>query len=298
MKLFSVILRLLAASMCGVATFAEAATPAVEPESDPARPRRDDPSTWVWNHPGAVEFVRHGVVFSACMQREVGYNIYLPPEYDAHPERRYSVVYFLHGARGNEQTGARLASVMQRELEAGRVGPVVWVYVNGGPYSGYRDWPDSYVRAETMLLEELMPAIEARYRVRTDRAGRAICGYSMGGNGSVRIATKYPDRFCAVASIAGAFGRGDERGGTDTVFHWARQNAEQLRNRFPMWFFVGAKDPLKAHQARFFAVLDEMELGYRYAVIEGKGHLIGEMWEEVCPEFVRVIAGACAPPLG
>jgi dienelactone hydrolase len=254
------------------------------------------PEQWTWNNPVPVPLVEHGTIHSGSMQREVGYNIYLPPEYAQFPDRRYSVVYFLHGARGTEETGAQLASVTQRELEAGRTGPVIWVYVNGGPFSGYYDWAESYVKAETMFLRELIPAIESRYRVRTDRAGRGICGYSMGGNGAVRLAAKFPDRFCAAASIAGAFSYYAGNAGDDTVFHWTRLHMDRLRGRLPLWFFIGAKDQLKVDQTRYFALLDELEMGYRSIVVPGAGHLLGEIWDEVCPEFVRVMANACSPP--
>jgi hypothetical protein len=254
------------------------------------------PEQWVWNHPAPVPLVEHGTVFSEAMQREVGYNIYLPPEYLLRPDRRYSVIYFLHGARGDEESAARMASIVHRELEAGRTGPVIWVYVNGGPFSGYYDWSESYVKAESLLLRELMPAIESRYRVRTDREGRGICGYSMGGNGAMRLATKFPDRFCAAASIAGAFSYHAEQAGDDTVFHWTRLHADRIRGRLPLWFFMGAKDGLKKDQARYFALLDELEMGYRSVVVPDAGHLLGAMWEQVCPEFVQAMANACAPP--
>lgn len=269
----------------------------VAPVSDAPSDRRGlPPEQWVWSHPAPVPLVEHGIVFSEAMQREVGYNIYLPAEYRQRSDRRYSVIYFLHGARGNEQSAARMASVVHHEAEAGRTGPVIWVYVNGGPFSGFYDWPESYVKAETMFLNELMLAIESRYRVRTDREGRGICGYSMGGNGAVRLATKYPDRFCAVASIAGAFSFRADQAGDDTVFHWTRLHADQVRGRLSMWFFIGAKDRLKKDQTRYFALLDELEMGYRSVVVPGVGHPIGEMWEQVCPEFVRVMANACAAP--
>lgn len=260
--------------------------------------RRNDPSSWVWNYPDAVPLVSHGEIQSRLMERVIGYNIYLPPEYDAHPDWRFSVVYFLHGAQGNEKTSAPLSKVTEAERAAGRTGPVIWVYVNGGPLSGYYDWPDAYVKTESFLFQELIPAIESRYRTRTDRAGRAICGYSMGGNGAVRLATKYPEMFCAVNTIAGAFGTGGSAlSADDNVEHWTRTNVERIRGRLPMRFFIGAEDRFVPHQAKYQAVLNELRLGYRYTVIEGRGHQLGELWSEVCPEFVRTIAQACAAPL-
>jgi S-formylglutathione hydrolase FrmB len=275
---------------------AEPASPAPAPTPPNFDLRRNDPTDWVWSVPDPVPFVTHGEVHSRSMDRPIGYNIYLPPEYEAHPDWRFSVVYFLHGARSDEKGGAGLAKVAERERAAGRTGPVIWVFINGGPVSGYYDWPDSYVKVETYFLEELIPAIEARYRTRTDRAGRAICGYSMGGNGAVRLATKYPDRFCAVSAIAGAFGTGRSLAVNDNVEHWTRTNIDRIRGRLPMHFYVGAEDRLLANQAAYHAVLHELRLGYRATVIEGRGHQIGEMWTEVCPDFVRTIAQACAAP--
>lgn len=276
--------------------------PAASTTAAPAAPvdfdlRRSDPGKWIWNFPDAVPLVRHGEVHSQAMDRTVGYNIYLPPEYDAHPDWRFSVVYFLHGASANEKTGAALAKVVDAERAAGRTGPVVWVFVNGGPFSGYYDWPDANVKTETYFFDELIPAIESRYRVRTDRDGRAICGYSMGGNGAVRYATKYPDRFCAVNAIAGAFNTGGKLAATDNVDHWTRTHIDRIRGRLPMRFFVGADDRLLANQTAYLAVLNTLHLGYHLTVIEGRGHLIGEMWNEVCPDFVRTIGQRCAPPL-
>lgn len=288
---------LLAALALGCSGLAQ--TPATSPAAQPRDIdlRRNDPAKWVWNFPDAVPLVVHGEVNSQAMDRVIGYNIYLPPEYETHPEWRFSVVYFLHGASANEKTGAALAKVVNAEREAGRTEPVIWVFVNGGPFSGYYDWPDANVKTETYLLRELIPAIEARYRTRTDRAGRAICGYSMGGNGAVRLATKYPEMFCAVNTIAGAFGTGGTAlSANDNVEHWTRTNIERIRGRLPMRFFVGAEDRFVPHQTKYQAVLNELRLGYRYTVIEGKGHQIGELWTEVCPEFVRTIAHACAAP--
>jgi esterase/lipase superfamily enzyme len=53
-------------------------------------------------------------------------------------------------------------------------------------------------------LDELRPFIEARYRTRTDRGGRAIAGLSMGGFGAMSYAARHPDVFGFAASFSGA----------------------------------------------------------------------------------------------
>jgi enterochelin esterase family protein len=67
---------------------------------------------------------------------------------------------------------------------------------------------DQYVR---FLLEELIPAVEQRYALVHDPAGRAICGISSGGICAFTAAWERPDAFGKVVSHCGSFT--DIRGG-------------------------------------------------------------------------------------
>jgi enterochelin esterase-like enzyme len=65
------------------------------------------------------------------------------------------------------------------------------------------------VMAESMIINEVIPVVDCRFRTIANRGGRAITGFSGGGAGCLRLAFKYPQLFCATRSCAGAI---DDRG--------------------------------------------------------------------------------------
>ena len=69
----------------------------------------EDPETWEWNDQTELKApgLRHAKLENASMKRTVGYCIYLPPHYEQEPERRFPVVFLLHGAGGTESSDAR-----------------------------------------------------------------------------------------------------------------------------------------------------------------------------------------------
>ena len=160
---------------------------------------------WVNPPPNPPTGVAHHTFRSASMNVDVGYNIYLPPEYEKQADRRFPVVYFLHGSQGNESRSLHVAQTLHQAIKAGHLQPMMMVFVNGGHNSGYVGSVDGTVRPVTMIIEELIPHIDATYRTRAYRAGRGIEGFSMGGGGALRLALMYPDMFgsCVVYGAGG-----------------------------------------------------------------------------------------------
>jgi len=160
-----------------------------------------------WVNPPAekVERLTHRTFRSASMGHDVGFNIYLPRAYDAESGRRFPVIYWLHGAGGNESSSTYLAAEYDRAIAQGVLPPVIVVFPNGGRRSEYRDWPDQNVMSETMIMDELIPLIDREYRTIADRKGRAIEGMSMGGNGCIKLAFRHPEKFISVVSYAGSY---------------------------------------------------------------------------------------------
>lgn len=163
-------------------------------------------STWfgdTWNNPSGADSCTgcsHSIYHSNIMNQDIGFNIYLPPGYST--STHYPVVYFFPGEPGNENGGAAIiAPTVQSKIVAATVKPMIWVFpkvgwhemdaVPGAPAYG------AYM-AESTIIYELIPYIDATYSTIASAAGRAIQGGSMGGQGCERLGFKFPQLFSSM----------------------------------------------------------------------------------------------------
>lgn len=130
------------------------------------------------------------------------YTVYLPAEFDRNPDKRYPVLYMLHGMGEDNFSwfvDKRVNEVMDQLVASGEVVPMVIVSPNaGGPaekgfWNGYFNMPGwNY---EDFFFEEFMPEIEKKYHCGGSKGNRAIAGLSMGGGGCASYAQRHPDLF-------------------------------------------------------------------------------------------------------
>ena len=114
------------------------------------------------------------------------------------------VVYLLHGHGGNEWDWVRAGGAVDTALtlvEAGRLPPLHLVLPGAGN-SWYVDGPGPDAAMATALLDELMPAVEAR--LGADRGRRAVIGLSMGGYGALHLGLQRPESFRFVGGLSPA----------------------------------------------------------------------------------------------
>jgi len=142
---------------------------------------------------------------SRTLAETVAYCVLLPPGYDADKVRRFPVLYFLHGLGDNEQMFFRSGgwNLVQQLWERRELGEFIIVTPRAGS-SFYLNSRDGQYRYEDFLLQEFVPWIENRYRIRAGRAFRGVAGISMGGYGALRLAFRRPDLFGAVATHSAA----------------------------------------------------------------------------------------------
>ena len=172
--------------------------------------KSSDPFSWV-NQPSkaSVEVpIQHKTFRSQSMGADVGYCIYLPPNYEKseRTKSRYPVVYYLHGGRpGSELKSIGLSACIEKAIQSNRVPPMIYVFINGGPMSHY-DYPQiENGQGESVFIEELIPHIDSTYRTIASRKGRGIEGFSQGGRGTARIMFRHPELFCSAAPGGGGF---------------------------------------------------------------------------------------------
>ena len=148
-------------------------------------------------------------IHSKILNAPRAYTVYLPESFDRQPDRRFPVLYLLHGMYGiNEDwTGqGNLKIVADRLMKSGEAEEMVIVTPDAGGYdpsrqqNGYFDIPGwNY---EQFFFQEFMPEIEKRYRVKGDRDNRAIAGLSMGGGGCTSYAQRHPDLFSSAYAMS------------------------------------------------------------------------------------------------
>lgn len=138
---------------------------------------------------------------SHILARQVNYCLLLPPSYDLETQRRYPVLYFLHGLGDNEQMFLRSGGLnLVTDLwEQKRIGEFL-VVTPGAGASFYINSRDARQRYEDFFIQEFIPHIERAYRIRASRASRAISGASMGGYGALHLAFRHPELFIAVSA--------------------------------------------------------------------------------------------------
>lgn len=137
--------------------------------------------------------MRHETFFSDIFGCEVGYNIYLPADYDVCKES-FPVVYHLHGWQCDEYTDITTMADICRGRRA------ITVFPNVTPV---KDMPGRL--AEEMVINELIPHIDGAYRTIPNRNCRSISGFSMGGGMAFAFAVKYHEMFSAVTAYAGTY---------------------------------------------------------------------------------------------
>lgn len=132
--------------------------------------------------------------------------VYLPPGYAADPDRRYPVVYMLHGFTDStakwfsKEHWITLPDVLDRSLARGDTREVIVVMPDAFTRFQGSFYSNSVVTGnwERFISEELPAYIDARYRTIPKPEARGLAGHSMGGYGAMRIGMKRPDAFAAV----------------------------------------------------------------------------------------------------
>ena len=159
------------------------------------------------------------LIFSAAMEKEIPAIVVTPSNYS--PDKRFPVVYLLHGYSGNYTNWISLASGTQYLADRHNL---ILVMPDGGYSSWYFDSPmDPTIRYETFISQELVEFVDRNFSTIASREGRAITGLSMGGHGALYIAFRHQEIFGAAGSMSG---------GVDFLPFTNRWNLPQLLGSF------------------------------------------------------------------
>jgi pimeloyl-ACP methyl ester carboxylesterase len=155
-------------------------------------------------------------------------SIYLPPGYDSSPDKRYPVLYLLHGFKGTNRTwmldpalladgplpespeggyghrGMLTIDRLDPIIASGRIPGLIIVAPNGWNAYKHSYYVNSVVTGnwEDYIVKDVVGFVDANYRTLTQVASRGIGGHSGGGNGALYLGMRHPDVFGSVYAMA------------------------------------------------------------------------------------------------
>jgi enterochelin esterase family protein len=239
-----------------------------------------------------VRNVPHGSV-DWNFQHSASYNdthefmVYLPPGYHT-GKARYPVLYLVHGA-GDTSIGWTLAGstnlILDSLIAEKKAVPMIIVMPFNGTFGPGPAPGTPGTQFEDYMVKELIPFVDANYRVAPGRKNRAMAGLSAGGAATYNVAFKHPDLFSSAGMFSAAGG-----GGADfaTRYKDLAADAKGTNAKFPViWIGCGTEDPLNEGAKAFDAALTKAQINHTYKSRAG-GH-VWPVWRWSLAEFAPLL---------
>lgn len=272
---------------------------------------------------GSGEFVRYASdigVQSNILKQPVNIAVLLPKDYLSSPDKRYGVVYLLHGYGDSHKAWndewLRIENTVAQCEKAG-LQDMIYIMPSGfssyyvNRYDGNFDYMD-------MFVEELVPYVDNTYRTIADNRHRAVVGYSMGGFGAMILPSKHPEIFSVSVPLSMSF-RTDEQYMTESAGGWGSQwgaifggkgsvgearLTDYYKEHCPFYMFTAATKDQYADVAYYLDCGDDeeqllvanddlhrqlREIGMPHEYRVRNGAHTGEYWRTAMPEVLRFI---------
>ena len=231
--------------------------------------------------------------------------VYTPSGYET-SGKQYPVFYLLHGIGGDENAWSELgraAQIMDNLIAEGKAEPMILVMTNGNiSQEACPGETSEGFKVPTMMLPKTMEGsfetafpdvvnfIEKTYRVKKDKAHRAIAGLSMGGFHSLFISINNPDLFDYVGLFSAAVDKQQAApDGFPNIYADRNAKIDLLFSKKPklFWIGIGKTDFLIQNNNDLRAYLDAKHHKYTYLETDG-GH-IWRNWRIYLTEFTPLL---------
>lgn len=226
----------------------------------------------------ALKDVPHGLVseniyFSKLTNSFRRCFVYTPAEYGQNPQKRYPVLYLQHGSFEDETGWAsqgKAGLILDNLIADGKAVPMIIVMDNGyayKPQSGENTGRPASVFEEVMI-SEIIPMIDAKFRTVADREHRAIAGLSMGANQTMRIIMNNLDKFASYGGFSGTsnYPSSDDIDSATFLDGKFKDGAALNKQLKVFWLGLGTKEPnpFPGSVGAFRKMLDKQGIKYVY----------------------------------
>jgi enterochelin esterase-like enzyme len=275
---------------------------------DPRNPATSEANENTWSLvcvPGAdfmdTKDVPHGAIsgityWSSTLKRFRRLHVYTPPGYES-GAGKFPIFYLLHGAFDSDDswsTVGRAGFILDNLIATGKAKPMVMVMPHGhtGPFRFGGSFGDEFERE---FVADIMPQMEKRYRVHTDRPHRAMAGLSMGGAQTLNIGIPHLAEFgylgvysSGVFGIAGGPGGNQQPGPTFEEKNKAILDDAKLKEGLKLfWFATGKDDFLVGTSQATVAMFKQHQFNVIYKETEGAHTWTN--WREYLNEFAPLL---------
>lgn len=277
---------------------------------------------WVTPAVNAPHLVQR-IFYSATVKTDVSFHVYTPESYDVDQERRFPVIYWLHGHGGGVKAMPQVVEYFDRAMREGKIPPAIVVFPNGMPESMWSNSKDGKVPMETVVIDELVPQVDATLRTIPSRAGRLIEGFSMGGYGAARLGIKHPEIFGAISMLGAgpmqlefnaSVGPGNLASDRTRILHdvygndqeyfralspWvlAEKYADAVRGKSKVRIVVGSHDVMQGPNQDFAAHLSRLQIPHDFYLVPNVVHNPIQLFQalgETNWDFYRAVLGGKA----
>ena len=219
--------------------------------------------------------------------------VYTPYGY-ADSNKKYPVLYLLHGGGGDEDAWSnmgRARQILDNLIEQGKATPMIVVMPNGNPGQQAAQTlflsEKTYERGDPVfanlyvnsLVKDIVPYIESHYRVTADPNHRAISGLSMGGGHTLSATNLNPGFFSYILPLSMGIGEGVDN---DAAFQAIKKAGYKL-----YWVACGTDDFVWESAKRLDAALTKNGLEHTFRITDG-GHTWAN-WRKYLNEFAQLL---------
>jgi len=255
------------------------------------------------------------VIKSKILKMDRRYSVYLPSGYES-SNMKYPILYLLHPAGPantipNHASWASYGKIMQYLDEAiakGELKPMIVVTPDANFETkriSYFNDPGNDFNFEDFFFKEFMPYIEKTYKVKTDKANRAIAGASLGGAATLQYAIRHKELFGVVSALSAAV-RGYERDymikrypgiSENNLMEWySPYDVKSYIDKLPQktdlgqkWYIAcGDDDRLSINNCELHVSLVKKAIPHEFRIQNGAHDW--KYWKDVTPDFMHFIS--------
>lgn len=204
--------------------------------------------------------------------------VYTPAEYETSTKKRYPVLYLQHGM-GEDETGwstqGFMQNIMDNQIAAGKVEPMIVVMESGDVQAPFAPKPgEDFRKAQAqygssfyeVIINDLIPMIDATFRTKTDRDNRAMAGLSWGGFQTFNTVFNNIDKFSYVGAFSGAIFGLDTKTAYNGIF------TQPDFNKKIHYFFLGCGDQENFGTENLVKSLRDQNVKVDFYVSKGTAH--------------------------